>query len=149
MIRLQFVADAGLVSAAISYVTHGWCSHVDTVLPDGSLLGARFSGGVAIRPPDYKSFSRRATVELACDGGVAREYHDFLRWQVGKPYDLTADVAFLTGRDWREDDSWMCSELVSAALERAGFFPHQLCSPANKITPADLLLVVSAFAPVG
>jgi hypothetical protein len=46
MIRLQFSTQASLVSRAIAFETHGWCSHVDTVMPDGRLLGAHMSGGV-------------------------------------------------------------------------------------------------------
>jgi hypothetical protein len=38
----------------------GWCSHVDSVMDDDRLLGARLDGGLQIRSPNYEKWSRRA-----------------------------------------------------------------------------------------
>lgn len=40
--------------------------------------------------------------------------------QVGKPYDLTALVGMAMRRNWQEDDSWFCSELVAWAFSQGG-----------------------------
>ena len=80
--------------------------------------------------------------------GQADTFYSILQDQIGKPYDTTAIAAFVTGRNWRDPGSWFCSELACAALERAGIFPGELVSPANKVTPAALLLVCSAFVAV-
>lgn len=40
--------------------------------------------------------------------------------QIGKPYDWTALLAWLLRRDWQEDDSWFCSELVAWCFTKAG-----------------------------
>ncbi len=64
----------------------------------------------------------------------------FAHAQVGKPYDYTAIAGFLARRDWREDDSWFCSELQAAAFE-AGRRP--LLNPTisiNRISPGLLEL---------
>ena len=71
-------------------------------------------------------------------------YYGFLSRQIGKPYDKTAIWGFALGRDWRERDSWICSELQAAAAEYAGIF-GELYSPVNKITPVTLAVVVSAI----
>ena len=77
---------------------------------------------------------------------MKRAFYAFLKTQIGKPYDHSAILGFALDRDWRQSDSWFCSELVAAALEKAGYFSFCLAAPANKITPADLLLALSATA---
>jgi hypothetical protein len=52
-------------------------------------------------------------------------------------------------RDWRKPDSWFCSELVTAALQAAGWFTRPLATATNRFTPSDLLLVLSALVAVG
>lgn len=143
-IVLQFCAARGLESRAIEWFGHGWCSHVDSVLEDGSLLGARMDGGVAIRQPGYATFSRTERVILPTTPEIAAAYHAFLMAQIGKRYDVDGIVAFVVGRDWRDPTRWFCSELVAAGLETSGYFPYPLATPANRLTPPDLLLACSA-----
>lgn len=151
MIDLQFVAMSDPGSEAIRLFERGWPSHVDAVLPDGSLLGARSDGiggqlpGVRIRPANYETFDQRLVVSLACEPAIEGAFLAFLRAQLGKPYDKLAIAAFAVGRDWRERDAWFCSELIAAALEACGWFPKPLANAANEITPRDLLLTVSPW----
>jgi hypothetical protein len=58
VIALQFSTEADPVSALIRAFSHGPFSHVDAVLPDGRLLGARADGGVQARATGYAPFSR-------------------------------------------------------------------------------------------
>lgn len=145
-IVMQFVACDDIGSNIIKRFSRGWCSHVDAVLPDGRLLGARFDGGVAIRAPDYEVFARKLQVRLQTADEVVTAFHDALYSQIGKPYDKTAIVAFALDRNWQEDDSWMCSEYQAWGLQQANFFPHPLAAIDSQITPRDLLLVVSPFS---
>lgn len=145
MLTLQFSTEDGLASEMVRVFSRGWASHVDVALPDG-LLGARFQGGVRIRAPNYCAFRRIQSVVLSATLAQEETFVQFLRAQVGKPYDATAIAAFAAARDWREPDSWFCSELVAAALETCGWFPHPLAFASNEITPRDLLLVVSPWA---
>jgi hypothetical protein len=147
-IALQFTTEADPVSALIRAFSHGAFSHVDAVLPDGNLLGARADGGVQARPPGYAPFTRLLRVALSATDDQAAAFHHFLDAQRGRPYDLRAIAAFAADRDWRRPDSWFCSELQCAALEAAGWLRHRLATPANRITPADLLLLCSAFVDV-
>lgn len=149
MITLQFVMGGGISSKAIAWFSSGVFSHVDCVLPNGTLLGARSDAvggappGVQIRPPGYETWKLRYKMSLKVDPRKEDNFYTFLHKQIGKPYDKTAIWGFASGRDWRENDSWFCSELQSAGLEDAGVLP-MLYSPTNKITPAALALVMSA-----
>jgi uncharacterized protein YycO len=152
-ITLQFVGNDSLGSRLIEWYDHGQYSHVDTVLPDGSLLGARddvigsIPAGVQIRPAGYVIGDRMKRVTVPCSDAREQNYYDFVEAQIGKPYDEKAIAAFFTGRDWRDESAWFCSELVAAGLEAAAvFFP--LSAPCNKIAPDDLLLILSAMVTV-
>lgn len=142
-IVLQFCDTPGLSSALIEWFGHGWCSHVDSVLEDGRLLGARMDGGVEIRDANYETFRRLLRVVLPAPAEIVRTYYDFIKAQLGKPYDQEAILGYIAGRDWRDDRKWFCSELVTAGLEASGYFPFPLSTPSNKMTPEDLLLACS------
>lgn len=60
--------------------------------------------------------------------------------QVGKPYDLTALIGWLSGRNWQETDSWFCSELVAYAFEQAGS-PLFRDGTMSRVTPQNLWMV--------
>jgi uncharacterized protein YycO len=143
---LQFSTQDDPESWAIRRYSHSEFSHVDLVLPNGQLLGARLEGGVRIREAGYAAWSKTLVVTLETERAGA--VYDAAFTQLGKPYDRWAIAAFALGRDWRDDGAWYCSELIAWALEQAGFFPRPLWLPVAKITPGDLLLVLSAFASV-
>jgi hypothetical protein len=146
-ITLQFVTSRDPESWAIRTFQRGWCSHVDSVMDDGRLLGARLDGGVAIRPPNYEKFTRVERVVISVPYYKERAYWDFLKAQVGKPYDKLAIVAFAVNRDWRETDAWFCDELVAAGIEHAEVV-RKLAPMVNRLDVRDLYLVVSAIARV-
>lgn len=154
-IVLQFSFQRDLGADLITYFGHGaGFSHVDAVMPDGSLLGARSDvclgvpSGVQIRPPHYADFARVLPVSLAASDLQSHGFNNFLQGQIGKPYDMEAILGFAVGRDWRNPNAWFCSELIAAALESGGWFPFGLATPANKLDPDDLLLATSARADV-
>jgi hypothetical protein len=148
MIALQFAAEDGVTAEIIKLYQRGWPSHVDAVMPDGSLLGARIENGVAIRRAGYVKFvkTEQVRLEVSRDPRGDAAFYDFLRQQLGKPYDVKAIVAFALIRDWRDPRAWFCSELIAAALEHCGFFPHPLSAPANEVTPRDLMMAVSPWS---
>jgi hypothetical protein len=148
-VQLQFVCEAAFSSEVIAWFSQGHFSHVDAILPNGKLLGARNDSvggqppGVRMRPPRYTKFSRRVVMTVPSSEAQALKFYEFLGEQVGKPYDTQAIWAFAFNRNWRETDSWICSELVSAAGEASGIFPA-LYLAANKITPVSCALAFSA-----
>src|SRR5579871_2988887 len=100
-------------------------------MPDGTWLGAHAEGGVQARPAGYDAADHPQAIilDLACPPWVDDSFHAFLRAQVGKPYDMgviyqIAASPILGQRDWREADSWICSELQAAAIEASGY-----CAP--------------------
>lgn len=153
-ITLQFVGAVDLASHVIEWFSQGVVAHVDVVMDDGSLLGARDdevggkAAGVWIRPQNYMAFERVVRVVLPAPAIIVERFYGFCLAQCGKPYDEQGILGFIFGRNWRENDSWFCSELVGAALEQCGYFPNPLATPSNKLTPAGLLLACSARVPV-
>lgn len=150
MIELRFVTCNDPISAAIRVGEYGfWASHAEALMPDGTLLGAHYDGGVQARPRGYDAaiMRRELFVSLPCAASVETAFFDFLRSQLGKPYDLEAIAALVAERDWRAPNSWFCSELMAAALEASGYMPP-LAADVAKITPRDLLLIVSARLPM-
>lgn len=152
MIRLQFVQGPDISSRAIAWFSAGHFSHVDAFFDNG-LLGARsdeiwgrgswIGPGVKLRPQNYAKWPKRVVMEIKTTMMQETAFRRFLYNQLNKPYDKTAIVAFLFNRNWREADSWFCSELQAAALEYCGVFP-KLYVDSNKITPVALSLAFSA-----
>lgn len=140
----------GVVSDAIATYTHGWPSHVDVVMPDGQLLGARSDvcmgvpAGVQLRPPNYAVFSKTERISFPAIALEETAFYAFLSLQYGKPYDKLAITGLALDRDWRSPYHWFCSELVMAALE-AGQIIHRITSPLNFISPRDVLVLAEAM----
>lgn len=150
MVRAQFVRGSGWASAGIAIFSAGHLSHVDLVLPDGRLLGARSDSvgdappGVRVRPAGYEDWSMRVLVELPATPKQAQKFYDFAMLQVGKRYDHLAIFAFALNRSWRDTEAWFCSDMLMACLEHAGLCPH-LYLPTNKITPVAAATVMTAL----
>ena len=126
-------------------------SHIDAVVPmdthgyrAGDLLGARFQGGVRVRPYDYLPQMRAHHMEIPSSFEQSARFYDFLFAQIGKPYDWRAIAGFAIARDWRDLNAWFCSELFLAALEYSGRIPR-LMAPATKYTPNDAALVLNVL----
>lgn len=137
---IQFSAQRLIGSAAIRYFTWSPYSHVDFVLPNGMLLGARAARGVALYSPAEWQASRVATYSVATNIRQQEAILRAARSQIGKPYDWGGVLGIaLRSRRWQADDSWFCSELVTWAFEQAGV-PLLRTTDAWRITPRDLLL---------
>lgn len=150
MITIAFFNGSGLASKAIEWFSAGELSHVAAVMPDGNYLDARMDAegamapGVQVRLLSVEGAEEAVRYAIEASADEEAKFWEFLRAQIGKPYDTTGILAFVAGRDWHATDSWFCSELQAAALEYAGVV-NPLYSPANKITPAALALVCSAI----
>lgn len=157
-VLLQFCTQQDLGSWAIRTfergVDGGLWSHVDAVLADGRLLGARddvcagVARGVQIRPAAYAPFTKTKLVRIPCPQAIADAYYAFLEQQLGKPYDELAIAAFVVDRDWRQANAWFCDELQAAAGEAAMLIAHKLAVPDNRLTPDGLYLVLSALTDI-
>ena len=170
VIRWQFVAEPfyrpplhlNPGSPLIEWFGAGKCSHVDTILsddspvrlgPPGWLYGARADrvggrhSGVWSRPPDYAVFTYRCVATIP----VTDEQADlFWRAEVekfGMPYDTTAIWGFAAGRNWRDTDSWFCSEKQIDSALRAGIV-RPLPGPISKVPPPAAMSIISQVAGV-
>ena len=142
MITLRFCSSKKILSKLIRWYDHGEYSHVDSILSNGKQLGAMIKGGVKIRDfiPDKYIF-----VNIDVDEKTTKKYYDGLRMELGKPYDITAILAFFMNRNWRDPKRWFCSELVTAKLIEAGVFNSLIALPIKKIDPTDLLLMLNVL----
>jgi uncharacterized protein YycO len=152
MITLRFVSHPGIFNWAAKIAQYGfWCTHCEVVMSDGTLLGA-ISDGVKARLPGYDAgnFSQEQFLEVKATELQEDVFHAFLRDQVGKPYDTWAIVSFFwPSRDWQEPDSWDCSELLGTAFAECGILPKEMAVKFSRITPRDLLLLISTRTEAG
>lgn len=150
--KLRFVEGGGLDSKVIRYTTRCRWSHVEALSGDESrTFGAQLAGGVqwrSTKDPVYGGVVAFDCYELEASADQEAKFWNFLAAQNGKPYDWRAIVSFSLGtRDWREDDSWFCSELQARALEVAGFLTLPTDIPVWRITPRDLWVLVAGMQP--
>lgn len=85
-----------------------------------------------------RQHTKSIVIDIPCKDDTAALYAALS--QVGKPYDLTALIGWLSGRDWQETDSWFCSELVAWAFEQAGS-PLFRDGTMSRVTPQNLWMV--------
>jgi tetratricopeptide (TPR) repeat protein len=146
----------------ICRLTHSPFSHVDLVLPEG-LLGASdhptaplvktdppgAARGVALRVRDYQVFRIRRNATIRTVEEKAQAFRDFCWSQLGMPFDngaLKPSVFLSPGfqdRDWRTPGAWYCAELMTRALEVSGVLNWPILAVKNRITAADLLLIIN------
>jgi hypothetical protein len=157
--KIRFVRGKDFTSLLIAFVSRGWPSHTEAVLPNGSLLGARLGTGVSIMPAGYDkgSISMEMVVDLPSTPAIDEKFYEFLSSQIGKPYDLRAVFGLAFDSDWRtRAGGWFCSELMARGMEVSKWFDSELQPaalqqvgirlqvPNNLISPRDFLLILSS-----
>lgn len=156
-VTLRFVTCDDSVSRIIRRGEFGfWASHVEALMPDGTLLGAHYDGGVQARPRNYDKgkWSKELYVHVPCVLAQTQTFEAFLKTQIGKPYDMDAigemALGVLTGEapDWPSKPSWICSALQTAALLKTGIIK---AAPATVrlATPRDVLMALSGLVEIG
>jgi uncharacterized protein YycO len=94
-------------------------SHCGIVFGDNVIQAAAFKGVVGT--PLAEMIAEASTYAFRDFDGVDDEKaHAFALAQIGKPYDWPGAAGLALHREWEEDDSWFCSELVEAALVAGG-----------------------------
>ena len=141
IITLRFVTSDSFISKAIRDLTHSPYSHVEFALPEG-YLGAHIDGGVMLRPLDYEKPSAELFLEVDVPDAAWPRIMGFAKAQIGKPYDTSGIFGFIAPgqRDWKEPDSWFCSELVAASFDEGGYSLLRTDGQTCKISPRDVLL---------
>ena len=147
-LRLRFVRGTAWDSRVIEYQTRCWCSHVEYVQPENRVtFGAQLKGGVKRRPlndPCYRDIARTETWILQTAMFQEEAIARFIEQTDGTAYDWRAILSFgLGSRDWREPDSWFCSEWTARLLELANVITFPKVLPITRITPRDIYLLFS------
>lgn len=149
MITLRFVSHPGLFNWACTIAQYGfWGTHVEAVMPDGRYLGA-ISDGVKARDSGYDKgkLKKEVFVDVKTTADQEEIFYAFVESQIGKPYDLWAILAyFYPSRDWQSFDAWYCSELLGTGLAECGILPKEMAVKFSRVTPRDLLLMISTRA---
>jgi hypothetical protein len=146
-IKLRFVTCHDPISQGIRLRENFWASHVEAVTPQGKYLGAHCDGGVQARDVGYDAqvLQQELFVELPETApGQADEFYAFLNRHIGEPYDFESILGFLVPNiPAHEPQHVICSALQALALRQCQWFATPLVEPAHKITPRDLLLIIS------
>lgn len=153
VIVLQFSRDGSLGSRMIRWYggVHRW-SHVDAVLPNGDLLGARdeaesgFPAGVQIRTPGYAAFTATERVQIPCLAETRDAFYTAIKSQVGKPYSWRTILGFALGRRIGDPRGWVCDTLQFWALLKERVLPPALHDLIDVVTPDDLYLMAVTAA---
>lgn len=149
---LLFSDSKGLGPAIIRWFTRSKWSHVDIVVGSdlqdktAPIIGATTKGVICYTLSDRLFHAKRAVaVKIVPNGIVADQVEasklEALKWlqsQLGKKYDWGA-IFFAIGlnRNWRDEDSWFCSELAAEFALKCGM-PVVDPSVHYRVTPQDI-----------
>jgi hypothetical protein len=76
--------------------------------------------------------------------GQADEFYAFLERHIGEPHDFKSIVKFLIpGIELHQARHVTCSAFQTLGLRQCEWFARPLVEPAHKISPRDLLLIIS------
>jgi uncharacterized protein YycO len=126
-------------AAVIRWLTGSQWSHCAIVSDLGYAVEATWPRVRSVPVEEImRKHSKSIMIDIPCADPTAA-YQAALE-QVGKPYDLTALIGWLSGRDWQEQDSWFCSELVAYAFAKAGS-PLFRDGTMSRVTPQNLWMI--------
>jgi uncharacterized protein YycO len=138
-VKIALCRSHGLVACAIRWQTRSQYSHAAILTARGVWCEATWPRVRALPQPPAGTDADLFEVPMTPD--QERALNRFILEQLGKPYDLTMVLRFVT----REQESrrssrrWFCSELVFAAFRRAGIALLERCEPWE-VSPALLSL---------
>lgn len=146
-IELQFVLGADWTSKLIAWYGNGYggYSHVDAVMPDGALAGARSDvvgnkpAGFQIRPAKYASWKRCTRVSIPCNADKRQRWLDLIEQKVGAAYDKADIVGLVIGRRLETNGAWICSAAQTDLLQAIALLPTPFPFIKQQITPNTLL----------
>lgn len=122
-LRIGLHRTGGWMSRLIKWQTRSEYSHASLVLPDDTVLEALQGKGV-IHGRSIRSVKEQVDLfEVACGVPVTEAALTFAKAQIGKGYDWTMVIRFLTRQpeSRKQSKKWFCSELVYASFAEAGW----------------------------
>lgn len=142
-IRVIFTKSPTFWSRVIRLFTMSRYSHAAIVLPENDVIDTDHPQGVTMRKLDDLLTESSAYEIIKVPVKNPKAAYDFLRSQIGKPYDYGGVFSFIVKRNWQDPDKWFCSELVTQALIQAKADGLEF-TEARKVTPEDLYNDLSA-----
>ena len=137
IVKIVFcTATYGVADFFIRAFTWSKWSHVALLLDDNTVIEATYP--LVRRVPlaeMLQHYDKFEIVDISCDYAKTKKAAIS---QIGKPYDLSAIAGFALHRNWQEQDSWFCSELVAWCLEQGG---TKLFKDAYRVTPQHLWML--------
>lgn len=135
-VKIIFSTRTNPVSWFIRLVTWSDWSHAGIIDGD-DVIESTMTNGVIRR--SLESFKGVASKWCIAEMKVAdaEKFMAFSKEQIGKDYDFSAIFGILLHRDWQEDDSWFCFELIAAAAVESGYFAYHP-EAISRITGNDL-----------
>jgi hypothetical protein len=147
-LALRFVRGTGWDSKVIEWGSRSWTSHVELSCRNET-FGAQLVGGVKWRSPSdpcYRRVTRAEIWDLEINDNQFALLTGVIHKTNGLPYDWRAIVSFAFGeRDWREPDSWFCSEWAAMLLETLGIVKFSDKLPFDRITPRDVYMIFTGL----
>lgn len=138
-IQLMFSTTNKPFSAVIRAATWSRWSHVALVSGNHVIEATAWSGVRQVS----KAHAVNQTADYCLVDLPARSPDsiiDAARSQLGKPYDWTGILGLGFHRNWQEDDSWFCSELVAWAAAESGETWFR-AEATRRITPQHLWML--------
>jgi uncharacterized protein YycO len=131
----------GIINSLIRWQTRSHYAHASVLLHDDDNVIVQSLPGKGVHvtrlsPHDWRGVDRFHVVTSKAFEAVASQ---FLLSQVGRKYDYSGVIRFLTREKSVNNQRWFCSELVYAAFSAAGL-PLLNCREAYKVSPALLAL---------
>jgi uncharacterized protein YycO len=119
-VRIALYQSKGLLSRFIKWQTRSPFSHAALVFTDDLLVESMQGEGVRVRP--WKRTPDADLFRVLAMPAQEERMREFALRQVGKPYDYTMVVRFVTREQEtrKSKGKWFCSELVFAAFKYAG-----------------------------
>lgn len=136
-ITVRFTASKSIACHIIRWLTWSEYSHVEFKTSTG-YVGA-LPEGVVWKPRQYDPHCNYALAHITVTPQELVKINEFLKAQIGKPYDFGAIVGIWLHRDWSHPGKWFCSELVAATFRAAGIKLVGDMEMKDRITPRDLL----------
>jgi hypothetical protein len=159
MIHLRFVTSNAFSSRLIRLqagVSMPFTpSHVEALTVDGQdYIGAHIEDGIRARPVGYDAADlmmlpdgtkSERIVSLPCTDEQEAAFYDFVHSKVGTPYDPKAILGFeLDEGHFHDFGHLICSAFMCQALRKADYFRWPMTVPFHRISPRDLLLILSS-----
>jgi len=111
-----------LMSRLIRWRTWSDISHTAAFLPDLATVIEAWGGGVVCRPwlVGHTPGTEINLYRVTCSKEQEQRFYRFLQDQLGKGYDFTGLLGFVSRSRVEDKDRWFCSELIFAAARHAG-----------------------------